>query len=167
MQTTTSLNEFRVPAVDVDAPAATNEFDPFKAALRFVDGAPTTDDIAWVGRGFAACLVDMGAIPLERCLRLPTTPNGWRELRRDQWLCKAASLIDAQRAWVGAESLHTEWTRFIGSLWLLWRDDESPPSHATALSEALFYATRLNRSETLGTKQIRRIVGHVFASKCR
>lgn len=161
------LYALRVPRVDDAAPKAESEFDPFTAALRFVDGSPTQDDIQWIGRGFAACLVDMGAVPLERCLRLPTTSNGWRELKRDQWLCKAATLINADRAWVGAEALHAEWARFIVARWPQWRDDELPPAHATPLSEALFYATRANRSDVLGPKQIRRIVGHIFTAKCR
>lgn len=162
-----ALHALRVPKLDSSAPLGESEFDPFTAALRFVDGAPTKDDIQWIGRGFAACLVDMGAVPLERCLRLPTTATKWRELRRDQSLCMAASLIDAEGSWAGAKMLESKWNQFIAIRWPMWGDDECPPDYATPLSVALFWATRTNRSQGLGAKQLHRITGHIFAAKCR
>ena len=159
------LSELRVPEIDTGTPAAETEFDPIKAAIRFVDGKPTHDDIEWMGRAFAACLMDLGAVPLERCLHLPTTPAAWRDGNRDRWLCKAAALLGTKGVSVGAKKLEAEWNRFITTLWPQWRDDVEPPDYATPLSVALFWATRSNRSQGLGARQLRRIAGHIFLAK--
>ncbi|MDP3669571.1 MAG: hypothetical protein Q8R69_07775 [Telluria sp.] len=160
-----ALQEYRVPAAG-ESIAGADGPDQLKACMRFIDGKPTADDVAWIGRGIAAFLGDMGSIPLERCLRLPTTHNALRKLRRDEWLRKAASLLDVDGSWIGAQKLETEWNKFIDrGPWQHWRDDESPPPHSSALNEALFYATRLNRSQALGVKHLSRIVGDTFSPR--
>jgi hypothetical protein len=163
-----ALQECRVPDADCAPIAVTvaDRPDPLKACIRFVDGNPTAADIAWIGSAFTTFLGDMGAIPLERCLRLPTTHNAMRKLSRDQWLRKAASLLDVEGNWVGAQKLEAEWNRFIDrGPWQHWRDDESPPPLSSELNEALFYATRLNRSQALGVKHLSRIVGDTFSPR--
>ena len=164
-----ALNEYRIPA---DAGGVASESAgstaPLQACMRFVDGKPTAEDIAWIGKALAAYLGKGGEIPLARCLRLPTTHTGWRKLNRDRWLCKAAALIDSDGIWTGSQKLESEWTKFIlRGPWKQWQDDDAPPDHATGLSEALFYATRLNRSQGLDAKQLCRIVGHVLQVKSR
>lgn len=139
--------------------------DPIKACIRFVDGVPTKADIAWVGRAFDAMLSNQGAMPLERCLRLPSTTTAWRKQSRDEWLCKAAAWLRVDRSWGAAQQLEKEWNRFICGYWQQWRDEEHPPELASDLNKALFYATRLNHSEGLNAKQISRIIGHSFRSK--
>lgn len=159
------LGEYRVPDAGADALAG-NSADPLKACIRFVDGNPTKADIEWIGSGLHALLANMGAVPLERCLRLPNSYNTWRKLSRDQWLCKAASMFEAESSWSAAQKLEAEWTRFIQrGYWQQWRDDEYPPACASDLNMALFYATRLNRSQGLNAKQLSRIIGHSFRAK--
>jgi hypothetical protein len=164
------LNEYCVPNL-----AGEREFFDdttgnyqLKACARFIKGAQTAADIAWVRQALTAYLGSAGEVPLERCLHLPSTHTAWRKTNRDQWLCKAAFLIDAEGSWSGSQKLEDEWKKFISrGPWGAWRDEENPPEHATALSEALFYATRLNRSQSLNAKQICRIAGQVFQMKSR
>lgn len=161
-----SMNEYRVPDIAGNAGffSRTSDYDPWRSCARLADGKATVADLAWVGRAFSAFLCGNGTISLERCLRLPSTPTAWRIFHRNTWLCKAAFLIEGS----GPKQLETEWNTFISrGFWQSWRVDEHPPEYATALNEALFYATRLNRSESLGEKQIDRITRHVFQVKSR
>lgn len=164
-----ALNEYRIPG-DTEGVSAdsTDSAAPLQSCMRFVDRKPTAEDIEWMGQAIAAYLGTGGDIPLARCLNLPTTNTGWRKLNRDRWLCKAAALLATDGTWAGSQKLEAEWTKFIvRGPWKQWQDDAAPPDHATALSEALFYATRLNRGQGLDAKQLCRIVGHVFQVKSR
>ncbi|HZW11900.1 MAG TPA: hypothetical protein VFF81_01745 [Noviherbaspirillum sp.] len=146
--------------------AAHEDSDRLRACLRFVEGNPTKEDIAWVSNAMSTYLTGCGQLPLERCLHLPSTHGGWLHFQRDLWLCKAAALISASGSWTGAQKLAQEWNTFLSrGPWQAWRDEDSPPDYATPLSEALFYASRFNRSRSLGAKQLRRIVGHVFSKE--
>lgn len=162
------LSEYRVPDAAGEAAAndAPNSIDPLKACMRFVDGSPTREDIAWVGRAFNSLLANMGEIPLERHLHLPNSFTAWRKSSRDEWLRKAAFLLDASSGWSAAQKLEAEWRKFIqrGS-WQQWRHEEHPPEDSSALNRALFYATKLNKSQGLTAKQLSRIVGHSFIAK--
>lgn len=138
------------------------------AIVRFVDGGLADADLELLQRGVDTWLNAGGTISLERCLGLPSTHNGLRRARRDHWLCKAASLVDADGSTTGSQMLEAEWNKFlIRGPWFIWRDESEPPPEATPLSEALFWATRYNRSESLTARQIARIVGHIFTEKCR
>lgn len=135
-------------------------------SLSMVPAAPF--EIEWLRGCFDAFLSMNGAVPLERCLRLPTTIAGWRRSRRDGWLIKAATLIEADDSPTGSAMLREEWNTFISrGPWQAWRDDSGPPRSATPLYEALFWASRFSRSKCLGAKQIERIAGHIFTKKCR
>lgn len=141
-------------------------FDAMAACKRIVDGNATAEDQEWVRRGFDALLSNMGAVPLERCLRLPNSYAAWAKLSRDQWLCKAVSFVDADSSWSAAQKLDAAWTRFIDrGHWKQWRSVEHPPELAGEFDVALFYATKLNNSKGLNAKQISRIVGHFFHKK--
>lgn len=161
--------EYRAPpANDVADVSQVAGAAPLLAIVRFADGGHTRNDYALLQKGFDTWLNAGGALPLERCLGLPSTHTGMRKFRRDHWLCKAASLIDADGSTTGAQKLEAEWNKFISrGPWYIWRDDGSPPADATPLSEALFWATRYNRSESLTARHMMRIVGHVFTEKCR
>lgn len=142
--------------------------DALRAIIRFVDGGFTESDSAILRRGLDTWLNASGALSVERCLRLPSTSNRMRILRRDHWLCKAALLLDADGSTTGAQKLEAEWNKFLSrGPWSTWRDDEEPPLEATALSKALFWATRFNRSESLTARHIARVAGHIFTEKCR
>lgn len=165
-----TLAQYRETGVAHDHKAAEviNVFEPLVAVARFVDGAASPSEIEWLRNSLGAFLGSNGTVPLERCLHLPTTMAGWRKSRRDGWLVIAASLIDAAGSTTGSIRLETEWNTFLSrGPWQAWRDDSEPPSEATPLAVALFWATRFNRSESLSPKQIERIAGHIFVKKCR
>lgn len=163
-----SQSDFSPPQPSDAAPAACDrdQDSPLMALARFAAGIATDADLRLMRTAIDGYLSNSGTIPLERYLRLPNTHTAWRKSRRDSWLCKAAELIEADGHWTAAQKLEAEWNRFLtrGS-WQVWRDDDAPPEYATPLSEALFYATRLNRSQSLNAKQISRIVGHIFKAK--
>lgn len=163
-----SAAEYRAPAAsDIRDVSSISGAEPLLAIVRFTDGGLTDSDRALLQRGCDIWLNAGGSIPLERCLGLPSTHNGLRKMRRDHWLRKAAFLIDADGSTTGSQQLEAEWNRFLSrGPWAIWRDDAEPPRDATPLSEALFWATRYNRSESLTARHIARIVGHVFMEKC-
>jgi hypothetical protein len=148
--------------------AAISCTEPLVLLAKFTDGLATPFEVEWLRDGFAAFLSMEGAVPLERCLRLPTTIASWRRARRDSWLMKAAAVIDADDSATGSLKLQKEWNIFLSrGPWLAWKEEAGPPPNTVALQEALFWASRLSRSKSLGAKQIERIAGHVFKKKCR
>lgn len=161
--------EYRVPHAGPDgADQLATEDDPLQALAHFTDGALTERGAALLRKGIDAYLNAAGEISLERCLGIAATHSARRRLKRDTWLRKAAMLIDAGSSWAGSQKLEAEWNRFISrGPWQAWRADDHPPPEATPLSEALFYATVCNRSDSLTAKQIERITGHIFTGKCR
>ena len=144
-----------------------DDLNTLTALTRFGDGVETEQDLATLRKGVRVYIGERGKLPLERCLRLPKSHDGWRRSQRDYWLLQAARHVDVDGRWNGAQKLEQEWNRFLtGERWNAWRDDEDPPAWATSLSAALFYATRYNRSTSLNAKQISRIAGHIFKEKC-
>lgn len=134
--------------------------------IRLAMGTATPADYAHVSRAAKTWLSSNGDVPFERSLRLPTTPDSFRRMQRDRWLCKAAKRIPAAGSWNGAEALLLEWDRFLSrGPWRDWRDESDPPEWAEPLSRALFYASSFNRGQSLGLRQIWRIARHVFESK--
>lgn len=141
--------------------------DPVARMVRIADGRPSAGDLRALRQGFAAYLKGAGDLSLERCLRMPTTWNAWRRAQRDYWLCQAARHVDASGAKAGCAALLKEWGAFLSrGSWRHWRDDAQLPYGASKLSTALFWASWNNRGRALGSRQLERIVCHVFESKC-
>jgi hypothetical protein len=159
--------EYRAPRVnDVEDVSLVAGVAPLKALVHLVDGGLTQSDLVLLQKGVDTWLNAGGALPLERCLGLPSTHTRVRKFRRDHWLCKAASMIDADGSTTGSQKLEAEWNKFLSrGPWFIWREESEPPPEATPLSQALFWATRYNRSESLTARHIARIVGHVFTEK--
>lgn len=141
--------------------------DPVAMVVRLASGKPNASDLVRLSLAARTWIDSNGDIPFERCLRLPTTPNDFRLMQRDQWICQAVKLLPEGSAWTASTRLAGEWSEFLArGPWRLWRDDSDPPADASPLSRCLFYASRHNRGKCIGDKQISRIVGHVFTSKC-
>ncbi len=134
--------------------------------VRLATGAATQDDQQFVHRAAKAWLMSNGSIPFERCLRLPPTPEAFRRMQRDVWLCNAARQMEAQTDWEACTQLLAEWDRFLSrGPWREWRDEPEPPLWASSLQRALFFASRFNRGNSLGDRQLHRITRHVFRRK--
>lgn len=96
---------------------------------------------AWVARGLSAWLNFNGAVPLPRCLGLPTHPRDVRIRLRNLWLIEAARLIEAATTpWDRAKQLAAACKRFDDLQWPAWKDAPLPPVRATQLQAALFFA---------------------------
>jgi hypothetical protein len=142
--------------------------EPLVMLAKITEGDATPFEFSWLREGLEAYLSSNGQIPLERCLQLPTTIPKWRQSRRDIWLMKAARCIDADSVAAGCAALRAEWSAFVSrGPYRIWKEDAGPPATATPLHEALFWASRLSRSNCLGIRQIKRIAGHVFIRKCQ
>jgi hypothetical protein len=72
-------------------------------------------------------------------------------------------LIDAEDSKDGAKQLAKHYQVFLTrGTWHVWRDSSEPPEGASALRAALFRVARAHNGRSLGHKQIRRIVGHIW-----
>lgn len=168
----TELNDiFRLPSATADLSSVDGDDDAQAVArvIRLATGVATDEDWQAVRSAAKTWLSTKGDVPFERCLRLPTTPDAFRLMQRNYWLCEAAIHIDAASEWQGCVQLRSEWDRFMSrGPWREWRDDPDPPGWATSLSRALFFASHFHRGgDALCEKQLSRLVGHIFRRKCQ
>lgn len=118
------------------------------------------DDLEWLCRGFRAFLTSDGKVPLERCLRLPTSERALRRARRDQWLRKAWTLTDDHLSpWRRSEQLAHDIRRFGVGKWPRWNALDAAPSDASVLDEALFEAFRSHERVPSTAMQLHNIAG--------
>lgn len=154
-----------MPAGSPGLPDGT-DLDAVARVVRLATGTATTSDHSFVHQAAKAWLASNGDIPFERCLKLPTTPDAFRLMQRNSWICEAAKNINVSGVHSGPVHLSQQWAVFISrGPWRDWRDDAEPPSWAAPLSRALFFASRFNRGECLDKRQIARIARQVFSSK--
>lgn len=160
------LLEVDVPDTLADALHEPGELAAVARVVRLATGSETAADREFVARAARTWIDADGAIPWERCLHLPTTPDAFRCMRRDEWLCEAAKLSGDASAWGGSAQLADDWANFLArGPWRDWRDDAEPPQWATPLARALFFASRLNRGKSLAARQVHRITRHIFEAK--
>jgi hypothetical protein len=132
--------------------------DPFGTALRFAAGS--VYDLDSVRQGFQAWFRSGGAISLERCLGLPTTPGQLRRARRDSWLRVASQcLFSDGSAYERATELAHELDVFLSrGGWAQWQALATPPPTASALRQALWQVATLNDGKSLSAKHVHRIL---------
>lgn len=141
--------------------------DPVAMIFRFAMGRATQSDLKNFGRACRNWIENNGDLALERLLHLPSTPEKFRLMQRDLWLCEAIKLIPEKSLMAAGDRLETEWAQFLArGLWRFCRDDPEPPPTANPLSRCLFFASKFNRGESLEAKQIKRVAGHVFRPRC-
>lgn len=136
---------------------------PLAAVTRIAAGEPRDGDLQWFARGCAAWVLGRGAVPLERCLQLPRNDTKLRRAERDLWLVRAARGIDAIG---GARRLRDEISAVERCHWRLWREEPVPPEGTSELRGAIFHALRLGDGAVLSRRQLQRIAGHVWGSRC-
>lgn len=152
-------------ALDRDVGNTDESTDPVRALLRYRNKKPRDADEAWVQSKIDTWFKAKGELSLEQSFGV--TYGRLCRFQRDEWLCEAASLIDADRISTGSEKLEAEWNRFISrGPWNAWRDDPAPPPDAARLHVALFWATRFNQSQSLTASQLARITKQIFSRKC-
>ncbi|MDP3797402.1 MAG: hypothetical protein Q8R06_09665 [Polaromonas sp.] len=136
---------------------------PMDLALRVVAGQFNGPVLDVLQRGFAVFLDAGGAVPLERCLRLPRSTIGFRRTQRDRWLIELARSTEGKTARAKCVAISTELNTFLArGSWHAWRDMQDPPAGTSRLRVVLFYAAKFNDGKGLSAKQVGRIVGHLF-----
>src|SRR5437867_13094777 len=78
-----------------DAPLLQEELE---RAQRVAGGQIGAQDLDWLSKGFSAFLANGGALPLERCLRLPGRDGALRRECRGYWLRSAWKMTEIGRA---------------------------------------------------------------------
>lgn len=156
--------------------ASTHDDGPLGAVGRIAAGAATQDDLAWLSNGFATWLTARGAIPVERCLRLPSSEPRIALAERDLWLRRAALVVAQQLAHRGApgsaravaDELARRWARFISDgPWRFRREQGLPGGELPELHVALYHATRANDGQALTADRLRKgVLGRESAVRC-
>lgn len=121
------------------------------------NGKPTM--AAYQSLWFAAqmWLADSRDIPMERYAGLPATGPSLRRATRNLWLRHAALLVPPNTSEPVAQALHREWESFLSrGPWLAWRPHRSPPPEASALRQALFFASKLNNGDSVCLRTVQR-----------
>jgi hypothetical protein len=135
--------------------------EEFERAYRVASGQIGAQDLDWLSKGFAAFLANGGALPLERCLRLPWKDGELRRACRDYWLRRAWMLLDGGLSpWRRSEMLATTVRAFASRQWARWRGLQAPPSEATEIEIALFQAFRASDRVPATGMQIHNIAHH-------
>jgi hypothetical protein len=158
------LNE---PATSLRSPAAKSVddgallYEEFERAQRIASGQIGAQDLDWLSKGFAAFLANGGALPLERCLRLPWKDGALRRACRDYWLRRAWKLVGPELSpWRRSEMLASSVRTFSSRQWVRWRGLQAPASDATELETALLHAFRACDRVPATAMQLHNIAHH-------
>jgi hypothetical protein len=132
--------------------------DELERAERIASGRIEASDLDWLRKGFSAFLAGVGAVPLERCLRLPRHDFTLRRAFRDYWLCRAWNLVPGQLSpWRRSDALAAAVRAFESQQWTCWSAGEDAPASATDLQIALFRAYRSRVRVPLTAMQLHNI----------
>lgn len=113
----------------------------FARAQRVASAQIGEQELDWLSKGFAAFLANGGAVPLERCLRLPSRDGGLRRALRDCWLRRAWNAIEGEVSpWQRSEMLACAVRAFASRQWPRWREARGAPEDASPVEAALFEA---------------------------
>lgn len=128
------------PSTDYESSARQDEFE---RAQRIASGKAQTGDLQWLSKGFASFLAGSGAIPLERCLRLPRNSAAYRRTLRNYWLRRAWEAVDSELSpWRRSESLAAAVRDFECRFRGRWSMFGDLPDTSTELESALLHAFR-------------------------
>lgn len=137
-------------------------------AVRFATGSEDPDVLAWARSGFAAYLRARSSVPLERCLRLPSTEAQFTRILRDYWLIQAARALDEGYTWTAAVHLSAELSEFLSrGPWRAWRALDEPPDGASALRLALFWVAKHGGDAGLNARTVHRKLRQFSDEKCQ
>lgn len=136
--------------------AATGEIDGVVGmAIRVSEGICGEPERLWLCEGFAIWYRAGGEVPLDRCLRLPSTFKKLRAIERRHYLLMAAAEIEADGIWCKCVLLAEELQQFIArGAWKRWKDLAAPPGGTSQLRTALFHIARLNAGRALTARRV-------------
>ncbi|HXI38009.1 MAG TPA: hypothetical protein VNH80_13955 [Burkholderiales bacterium] len=135
--------------------------EEFERAQRVASGQIGAQDLEWLSKGFTAFLANGGALPLERCLRLPWKDGALRRACRDYWLRRAWKLVGSNlSSWRRSEVLASTVRNFSTRQWVRWRTLQTVPAEASDVEAALFRAFRACDRIPSTAMQIHNIAHH-------
>jgi hypothetical protein len=151
---------FEVASGGGSAPGAFVQ-EEFERAQRVASGQIGAQDLDWLSKGFAAFLANGGALPLERCLRLPWKDGALRRACRDYWLRRAWNLVGSELSpWRRSEMLAISLKSFSSRQWTRWRSLQAAPEAASELEIALYHAFRACERMPATAMQLHNIAHH-------
>lgn len=109
----------------------------------------------WLREGLIAWRACDGVVSLERCLRLPGSPQACARAARDRWISIASAEVDGETPWARASALAVFMTRHRHTLYGYVRRNERPRG---ALELALVNALRTGAPLPRSAKQVQRIL---------
>jgi hypothetical protein len=135
--------------------------EELERAQRVAGGQIGAQDLDWLSKGFSAFLANGGALPLERCLRLPGRDGALRRECRDYWLRSAWKMTGGDPSpWCRSEMLAVEVRNFAARQWVRWCTLQSVPPEASELETALFHAFRAYERIPVTAMQLHNIAHH-------
>lgn len=135
--------------------------EELERAQRVANGQIGAKDLDWLSKGFSAFLANGGALPLERCLRLPLKDGALRRACRDYWLRTAWKMLDGELSpWCRSEILAAAVRNFASRQWVRWRALSAAPAEAVELETALFHAFRACERIPATAMQLHNIAHH-------
>jgi hypothetical protein len=128
---------------DMGEVLAEDDVEEFACAHRVASAQIGAQELTWLSKGFAAFLANGGAVPLERCLRLPSKDGGLRRALRDHWLRRAWKAVEGEISpWQRSEVLACAVRDFSSRQWARWRLLAEAPEDASPVELALFHALK-------------------------
>lgn len=132
------------------------------ARLLGPDGPADREAVAWAINGLRLWKRADGTLPLEQCLRLPSTPRQARLRERNAWLTDAAQRIGGSSPYERASRLLRAAAAFRRR-WPVLCHLAEPPAEFDAVSIALFFAMRSGADLPGTVEGIARIIGKTEA----
>lgn len=123
--------------------AATNPGSAMKSdhmLYRLADGDQRA--IAWIIEAAGVCVRSAGALPLESCAGLATTPASRRQAVRDAALCSAAYNLGQRGEMAPPLALFTALEQFKLEHWPAWQRLSKPPVCASPVQQAFWAALK-------------------------
>ncbi len=116
----------------------------------------------WLSAGFRAAIDAEGAVPFDRCLRLPRSTKKFQKMQRNRWLVDLARATEAPCSWARAVAVSKQLDTFLSrGDWRAWRHLKDPPPGTSNLQTALFYVARFNDGRGLDPRTVLRVVGQL------
>ena len=131
----------------------TQQANPMELAWRIADGQFNESVQLALQRGFSAFVDAGGAVPLERCLRLPRSAAGFRLTQRDRWLVEVARSTEGKTAWARCVAVSQALDVFLSrGSWHAWRDLQDAPPGTSNLRRGAVLHREVQRRQGPFTK---------------
>lgn len=138
--------------------------DKFDILARAAAGDPTAEPLAAriLLQANRAFFRDKFNMPLQRYAGMPSAMNKLLKPQRDYWLRLAFAHCPGESNWAKCQALAIEVKRMREIFWPRWKDLTDPPTEASELRQALFYAMRMGVTIPSTAQQFSNIINKIF-----